>query len=554
LYLYVEKAKKIVKSFGTGPYRRAIFGRDFAMKKVLAVIGLLTIFAVCLLAAQQKESLMPSLGITDSNLTTEQRLLLTVHSISSNKLYDYVAELASEKYAGRLTGTPEYDACAEWVAKKFEQFGLKGGGDNSSFYQSFANPYTLVFAGCELYMHTQNGGRKQYEYPEDFIPGSTSGSGEVTAEVVYVGYGITAPELNYDDYAGVDVKGKIILCEREIPVAEEADPNVFLKWRPYSFHQYKIENAVAHGAAGMLYNYGPIANPNNAYVKGFIYSHIGSTVITDIFLNTGKSYAETIKTIKADLKPCSFATGRIVTMKNMTEHHPEGIAKNVIGIFEGCDPNLKNEVLVVSAHLDHLGKCYTLMPGANDNASGVASLLGAVEALSKSPIKPRRSVMFICFGAEEQGVAGSKYFVKHPTIPLNQIIGLMNMDSVGAGDKLAVRGAKNYPAFWEIVEKNNQKYIHAIIEPGLFVNLARPRNDSSWFMWKGIPSLTFKSYGGSEVYHVPADNLSIINPEIIEAMSQLLFLSITDITTATTEDLVAFKQQGSKPFFVPPDL
>ena len=108
------------------------------------------------------------------------------------------------------------------------------------------------------------------------------------------------------------------------------------------------------------------------------------------------------------------------------------------------------------------------MPGANDNASGVAALLGAAEAISKSPVKPRRSVLFICFGAEEQGVAGSKYFVEHPTIPLKQIIGLINMDSVGAGDKLAARGAKNYPAFWEVVEKNNQKYLHEIIRAGVF--------------------------------------------------------------------------------------
>jgi hypothetical protein len=535
-----------------GRYKRPVFGRDFAMKKVLAVAGWLVFLAFSVFAVQQpKESLTPSLGIADANLTVEQQLLLTAHSISSNKLYDYVAELTSEKYAGRLTGTAEYNACAEWVVRKFEQFGLQGGGDNGSFYQTFANPYTLVFPGCELSLRTQKNGRKQYKYPDDFIPGSTSGSGEVTAKVVYVGYGITAPELNYDDYAGVDVKGKIILCEREVPVAEDGDPNVFLKWRPYSFHQYKIENAVAHGAVGMLYNYGPIGNPNNAYVKGFIYSHVGSAVIENIFADTGKSYAETIKGIKADLKPSSFATGKIVTIKNVTEYHPEGIAKNVIGIFEGCDPTLKEEVLVISAHLDHLGKCYTLMPGANDNASGVAVLLGAAEALIKSPVKPRRSVMFICFGAEEQGVAGSKYFVEHPPIPLNRIIGVINMDSVGAGDKLAVRGAKNYPAFWQIVETVNQKYLHEITEPGLFINLARPRNDASWFMWKQIPSLTFKSYGGPEVYHVPADNLSIINPEIIEAMSQLVFLSITDLTTEADINL---KAGASNLLFVPSEL
>ena len=344
-----------------------------------------------LLFAQGKESLTPSLGILHANLSIEQQTLLTMHSISSNKLYDYVAELASEKYDGRLTGTEGYNRCADWVVKKFEQFGLKGAGDNGSFFQSFANPYTMVFPGCDVSLRVKQNETtviKHYKYPQEFIPGSTSGSGEVAAEVVYVGYGITAKELNFDEYAGLDVKGKIILCEREVPVSDEGDPNNFIKWRPYSFHQYKIENAVAHGAAGMLYNYGPISNPNNAYVKGFIYSHIGSKVIEDIFAGTGKSYAKTIKDIKTNLQPRSFATGKTVTIKNVTQYYPEGIAKNVIGFWEGCDPNLKNEVFVIGAHLDHNGKCYTLMPGANDNASGVAALLGAAEAISKSPVKP----------------------------------------------------------------------------------------------------------------------------------------------------------------------
>jgi hypothetical protein len=102
------------------------------------------------------------------------------------------------------------------------------------------------------------------------MPGSTSGNGEVTAEVVYAGYGITAPELGYDDYAGIDVKGKIILIEREAPVSPDAGAEKFNPWYNYSFHQTKLENAVKHGAAGMLYNYGPISNPNNAYNEKFM--------------------------------------------------------------------------------------------------------------------------------------------------------------------------------------------------------------------------------------------------------------------------------------------
>ncbi|MGD8535822.1 MAG: hypothetical protein PVF66_08235, partial [Candidatus Aminicenantes bacterium] len=224
--------------------------------------------------------------------TDEQKLLQSLHSISSHKLFDYVKELASDKYAGRLTGTEEYNASAEWVASHFKKWGIKPGGDRGTYLQGFPNPYTLIFKDCEVYLHIpykKSVLKKHYRYEDEFIPGATSGSGEVTAEVIYVGYGATAPELDYDDYKGVNVKGKIVLMEREAPVSPN-DAELFKKWRPYSFHQYKLENAVKHGAKGMIYNYGPISNPNNSYDKNFIYSHVGRVVVEDVFSGTGRNH------------------------------------------------------------------------------------------------------------------------------------------------------------------------------------------------------------------------------------------------------------------------
>jgi len=237
---------------------------------------------------------------------SDQKILASLHSISSHELLDYIRELVSEKYGGRLTGTAEYKASAEWVAALLQRWGLRPAGDQGSYLQGFPNPYTLVFPGCEAYLHLPVNGamvKKYYRYDDEFIPGGTSGSGEVTAGVIYVGYGITAPELSYDDYAGFDVKGKIVLMEREVPVSPDDNPELFKKWRPYSFHQYKLENAVAHGAAGMLYNYGPIGNPNNSYQQGFIYSHVGDTVVADIFAGTSRTPKETVQKIRKELKP-----------------------------------------------------------------------------------------------------------------------------------------------------------------------------------------------------------------------------------------------------------
>jgi hypothetical protein len=473
-------------------------------------------------------------------LSDEQKILNVMHSISSQALFDYVKELTSEKYGGRLTGTPGYNASAEWVISLFKKWGIAPSGDKGTYLQAYPNPYTLVFKGGELTLNIPvKGGviKKYYKYEDEFIPGATSGSGEVTAEVVYVGYGITAPELGYDEYKGVDVKGKIVLMDREVPVSPDDNPELFKKWRPYSFHQYKLENAVAHGAKGMIYNYGPITNPNNSYREGFIYSHVGDAVVADVFAGTGKTYKETVDKIRKELKPQSFATGKNFSIKNVTEHHPEGVGYNVIGILPGSDPKLKDNVMIIGGHLDHVGRCWELMPGANDNASAVAVLLGVAEAISKSPVKPRRTIMFLAFGGEEQGVLGSDFYCEHPSFPLDKTIGFMNMDGVGSGDRISASAGKNYPPFWEFIEKNNQKYIHRQLSTNSWANLARPRLDAARFMWKNVPTLSFSTqgfYSPLPTYHTTRDNLSLITPEILEDMAQLLFMAVLDMANQDT--------------------
>ena len=233
----------------------------------------------------------------DEKQVPEFRTLVTPQT-----LYDYVDTLSSDAFEGRLTGHEGYDKSATWLVQKLASWGIQPLGENDSYLQHFPHPYTEIFPGCEVIMHPgkeKSDQQKAYEYVEEFIPGSTSGNGEVTAEVIYAGYGITAPELGYDDYADLDVTGKIVLLEREAPVNTSHED--FLKWRPYSFHQYKLKNVVKHGAAGMLYNY-HIANPNNAYAEGFVYSHIGETVMKDIFHETGREPEETVQKIRKELK------------------------------------------------------------------------------------------------------------------------------------------------------------------------------------------------------------------------------------------------------------
>ena len=496
-------------------------------RKILHLLGIFLLFIVPHLFAQNRSA----------GKKQDDSLLPQLFAISSHELLQYVEELSSDKYEGRLTGTEGYNASADWVSKRLKEFGIKPLGDNNTYFQYFDNPYTLVFEGCEVYLHIpqkKNIIKKYYRYEDEFIPGATSGSGEITAEVFYAGYGITAPELNYDDYKGIDVKGKIILIEREVPVSPNTDPELFVKWRPYSFHQYKLENAVKHGAKGMLYNYGPISNPNNAYEKNFIYSHVGDAVVADMFAGAENSHKTVVDNIKKELKPQSFATGKIVTIKNVTEHFPEGKGSNVIGILEGQNAGLKDEVIMVGAHLDHLGYCYEIMPGANDNASGVAVLLGVAKALADTSIKLKRSVVFNCFGAEEQAVAGSEFYVENPKIALDKTICLLNMDGVGSGDKLSATAARNFPELWQFVENANEKYIHRTIRPTQFANIARPRLDAARFMWADVPTISFSAYGARSFYHITKDDIDTITPEIMEDLAQILFLTIINIANEET--------------------
>jgi len=478
-------------------------------------------------------------------LSDEQKILNVMHSISSHTLLDYVKEMVSDQYGGRLTGTSGYNACADWVISLLKKWKVAPAGDKGTYLQAYPNPYTLVFKGGELTLNMPvKGGviKKYYTYEDEFIPGGTSGSGEITAEVIYVGYGITAPELGYDDYAGVDVKGKILLMDREVPVSPDQNPDVFKRWRPYSFHQYKLENAVAHGARGMIYNYGPIGNPNNSYREGFIYSHVGDAVVADVFAGTGKTYKETVDKIRKELKPQSFATGKNFTIKNVTEHHPEGIGYNVIGILPGSDPKLKEEVIIIGGHLDHLGRCWELMPGANDNASSVAVLLGLAEAVSKSPIKLRRTIMVLAFGSEEQGVVGSEYYCEHPAFPLDKTIGFVNLESIGSGDRLSATAGQGNSAFVEFLTKADQKYIHRVLDSNTSSYPARPRQDAARFYWKGIPTINLGASGFRApypTYHVTKDNLAIITPEILEDAAQLLFMAVLDLAN---QDSLIFRK------------
>ena len=338
--------------------------------------------------------------------------------------------------------------------------------------------------------------KRPYVLEDEFFPGSTSDSGTITAEVVYVGYGITAPELGYDDYAGVDVKGKLVMIEPEIAGRPRtATPSCSRSGVPTRSTTTRSRTPSKHGAAGMVYNY-LIANPNCVFVKGFGLTAVGRTVVDDVFAGTGRKHDDVVRSIQTTLKPASFATGKVMTMKNVTEHHPEGIGSNVVGWIEGTDPVLKQEAIVIGAHLDHLGFNPLLMPGAHDNASGVAVLLGVargagrvedpVQALDRLRAVRRR-------GAGRQGVGVLR---RPPVHPEREDGGdaepgerrARRVDQRGLGHGTSRRCGRS-------IDRENKQYIHRPVTPNSNANLARPRQDAAHFLWAGVPTISFGTGG-----------------------------------------------------------
>jgi hypothetical protein len=508
-------------------WQKQINFRNIIMKKMKYQFLLLSLF-VSSVAFSQDEY--------------EAKILKQFHTISSEEMMTWIEKLCSPEFNGRLTGTPEFQASAQWVADKLKEWGVKPAGDIGSYFQWFNHPYTVINdIGSLTLSSPQSDGsviRKNYNYPDDYYPGMNSGSGEINAEVVFVGYGVTAPELNYDDYKGMDVKGKIVLMNRDVPYGDPSNPE-YKKWVGYCYHQYKLENAVKHGASGMLYIDGASANPNISYDPSIIVCGIGPQPLADIFAGLGKTNQDVLTGIKREFKPASFKTGKTITIKANTTRHPEGKGCNVIGIIEGTDPVLKNDVIIIGGHLDAVGKAGKTVNGALDNASGVIDIMGAAKAMAQSGIALKRTVMFLFIGGEENGLLGSKLFVEKQVVTKEKTVTFINLDMVGNGTGFAVSAGSTYKGLLNYFKEANTKYIHRTMQtsapvPGAFYG--RPRSDGVVFSMAGYRTMSIGVTGGYKkvFYHLPGDDPDAITIEVMEDVSKMIYLSLIDMANSET--------------------
>ena len=472
--------------------------------------------------------------------TADEQLLKYFHTISSEDISLWMEKLCSPEYNGRLAGTPEYMASATWAADRFKEWGIKPAA-GGSYFQMFDHPYTVVNdpGSLELIIPQKDGKNivKGYSAPAEFYPGMNSGNGTVTAEVVFVGYGVTAPELNYDDYKGIDVKGKIVLMNRDVPYKDVRNPE-YAKWVGYCYHQYKVENAARHGAAGMLYIDGNSANPNISYIDSMVVCGIGPAPLADIFAGLGRDNASVMAQVDKTFRPASFATGKVMTVKANTTRHPEGVTCNVAGMIEGSDPVLKNEVIVIGGHLDAVGNAGgMLVAGGFDNASGVVNIMAAAKALSQSGIKMKRTVVFLLIGGEEVGLLGAKYYVANPLYPREKTVAYINLDMVGNGTGLGVSASPDCQGLMAYFEDANTKYIHrpmrAAVSQGSFYG--RPRSDGLVFLAGGYRTMTLSTTDAVKpvFYHLPGDDETAVTPEVMEDVAKMIYLAFIGMANAT---------------------
>jgi hypothetical protein len=361
--------------------------------------------------------------------------------------------LADDLLEGRGTAARGQEIAAKYISSQFEQMGLAPAGDNGTYFQSVPLRSGKLDAAKSSLMLMRGGKQEKLIYRKDFYtwedPGRSDSS--VEAPVVFVGYGVTAPDQAYDDYADVDTKGKIAAMAFGAPGFPSAIKAHYSDW------EAKQANAVAHGAIGMILISDPVREevysysksirdldlprlrwldkqnrPNNYFPELRGGAHLSLEETKKFFSGSGHTAEEVFAGIKSG-KPQSFVLPFTAKIRNVTKLE-DVRSPNVVAKLEGSDPSLKNQYIVYSSHSDHLGigqpvngdKIYN---GAVDNSSGTALLIEIARVFTKMNPRPKRSLLFLSVTGEEAGLLGSDYYAHYPTVARDAMVANINIDS-----------------------------------------------------------------------------------------------------------------------------
>lgn len=371
-------------------------------------------------------------------------------SIRPSAIRAHMSFLADDLLEGRDTATRGYDLAARYVASQFDAYGLTPGGDGGTFYQQVPlRRATFSSASAEW---SGEAGKRKLVLDRDFIVGArfTPGTHTVIAPVVIVGHGITAPELKHDDYAGLDVRGKIVIGLGGAP-AHFPD----LARAHYSSGLVKIRNAASRGAAGVINVDPPELAKLFPWTRAVVHSHLPYFRWIERDGTIHNTFPQlVVASLSHEGAAAILGEAGLARLLDDAKDgkrsglHPKGeltisisfdservTSPNVIGILPGSDPQLKNEYFVYTAHLDHVGVATpvggdAIYNGAVDNASGVAGMLEIARLFADRQERPKRSIVFLAVTGEEKGLLGSDYFANQPTVPANAIVANLNIDGL----------------------------------------------------------------------------------------------------------------------------
>jgi Peptidase family M28/PA domain len=526
-----------------------------------------------------------------AQLPVAPRLQKGFNAIEEHDLRSNLTFIAGDGLEGRMSLQPGDDAAAEWVTSEFAKAGLEPAAAEASGKPSFLQAVPLIEykpdpSATTLSLTRQSGAQLQWHAPE--VTSTFRNNVDAAGGLVYVGYGITAPELGYDDYANVDVRGKIVLLMEHEP--QENDPKSIFNGTGntrYATSRVKLLNAQRHGAIAVLL----MPEPNATHVssakrlanilagvtakrltpiplQAIANDEVGIALMTvplgvadELLKNSGATAKELQSSIDRDLKAHSLELDGIqLHMQTKDSSTRTATTYNVAGLLPGSDPTLAAETVIVSGHHDHNGASEVeeqdgrhhldIWHGADDNGSGTVGVVELAHAFAANPVKPRRSVLFIVFASEERGLLGSYYMAQHPLRPLSTTCAMVNFDMIGRDEKpspqtdsvidipgdttnrLNLVGTLYSPDFLHTIERENE-HIGLTLDDrferdtalGIFF-----RSDQFPFILHDVPALWFFTGFHPDYHHVTdtVDKIDFTKMTKIVRLSYLTLFTIAD--------------------------
>lgn len=479
--------------------------------------------------------------------------------------------LASPECEGRGVDTKGIEKAADHVAAAFKDAGLKPAMKDGSYFQPFTITKSVKLTGSKFAITDPAGKARELKAGTEYNPMGFSPTGKASAGLVFAGYGITAPDLKYDDYAGIDAAGKVVVVLRRVPRSAEKGDKRFdttvaaADQSPHATFVSKIENAVGHKAAAIVIVNDAASAGKADPIPQFANHSVGTTAaaipvlfvkreVADALVAGGpvKSLADVETLIDSDLKPRSFEVKGWAADAEVTVNRSEYNCKNVVGVLDGAGP-LADETVVIGAHYDHvgLGNYGSLLGaagkgkihfGADDNASGTTGLIELARRYGTMKDRQGRRLVFIAFSAEELGLYGSKHYCDHPPFPLDKTAAMINMDMIGRTkpvptdwlgawkqDRLVVYGTGTGDGFNALVDKA----VAAVEFKVTRLAAGTGPSDHDSFYRKKVPVL-FLYTGTHGEYHRPTDVPEKINVPGMKKVADFVQVLADDLATRPT--------------------